>query len=117
MLHKISFTIEDFCDLKRVLNDLYLQGFITGYKQHKIAKYNFVEVFLKYDKATDISYILAKTATSPGKDAVISLKQLKAAEKNQPFSIGLIRTQKLGITSTKNAIANKEGGVFLARIT
>lgn len=115
-MKKISFSVKNFVGLQRALTDLYLQGYIAGFKQFKITDTDFVEVFLKPDCAANWSHALVKLGEKPSRDLVINLKQLKAAEKNEPFSTGLVRTKMLGLTTTKNAIANKEGGVFIARV-
>jgi len=109
----ISFITEDFVGLQKFLTDMYLKGFITGYKNLTKNKIKMLEVFLKSGPS---NYVLSKIVSKPGRNIVINLNQLKSEFRNEPFSLGVIRTAKLGITTTNQAIQGKCGGIYLGKI-
>jgi ribosomal protein S8 len=118
MTKRISFITKDFPGLQKLLNDMYIEGFITGYTNliQKSSTVNMIEIFLKYDFLGNSIYFSCKNISKPSLDAIIQLPQLKAELNNEPFALWIVRTSKLGITTTKQALKNKTGGIYLGKI-
>lgn len=112
----VSFVTPMFEGLEQLLVDLYSFGFICGFRPFTKNGYDFVEIFLRYDSSGGVLCFVTKTVWKPSRDVMARLPALKAEQMIEPFSIGIIRTAKLGITTTKRAVNEKIGGSYLAKI-
>ena len=110
---KQSFIVQTFYDLESVLNILYKDGWILGYKKHKQSSY--IEIFLKYDSHDRVLVTKAKNIVKPSLLPCIRLKELFADSTNTTYT-GVIRSAKYGFLSNRVALSKKTGGIYLAKI-
>jgi ribosomal protein S8 len=103
--------------LEKVLSDMYIKGFIAGYKKISTSSnLKMIEIVLRYDALGKSLFSFSKVVSKPGRDIVISLDRLKREARSEPVGLGIIRTPRLGITTTSQAINNKTGGTYLGKI-
>jgi len=108
-----SFILETFYGIDSILETLYLDGWILGYKKYKNDK--FFEVFLKYDANDKTVMTRAKNIIKPSLLSLIRLQELSSDCKNTVYT-GIIRTAKYGFLQNRQALVKKTGGIYLAKI-
>lgn len=114
--HRIAFITKDFNALEDVITYFYQAGIICGYKRFTSHNKKYVEVFLRYEPSGYPVIMRCKMISKPSREAYIRLGQLHAESKKFDTGLGILRTAKLGLTTTHIALKNKMGGVFLAKI-
>jgi len=95
---------------------LYRDGLILGYKKFTALTKNCVEVFLKHTPSGNFVVFSFTNISKPSREPYIRLRQLKAEIKKFDTGVGIIRTAKFGLTTTKLSFKNKTGGLFLGKI-
>lgn len=114
-LKKVSFYQDNFLGSEKFLDEMSINGFISGYKIFRNNFFQF-EIFLKYDPFGNPVFFFSKTISKPGADLLIRLDKLKAFKANERFSLSIVRTANYGIILHTTAIKNKTGGQYLAKI-
>jgi ribosomal protein S8 len=109
-----NFLIKPFHGLNSILDNLYKDGFIVGYKNND--KENIIEIFLKIDHNGRHLATKATNISKPSRIISGRLKELKAAVLVKPHSLLFIRTSKCGIIAGRQAIFNKIGGIIVGKI-
>jgi len=104
---------ESFYGIESVLDAIYLDGWISGYKQYNSE--NSVEIFLKYDAKDKAVISRVKNVTKPSLQSVIRLQEL-AADSKSTNSTGIVRTARYGFLQNRIALQKKTGGLYLAKI-
>jgi len=108
-----SFIIETFYGIETVLDAIYLDGWILGYKKYESGRY--FEVFLKYDASDKTVITRAINITKPNLASLIRLQELSSDCKSTACT-GIIRTAKYGFLQNRQAFIKKVGGIYLAKI-
>ena len=106
------FVNEYFFGLEPILDGIYKDGWIIGYKIHNISQS--VEIFLKYDIKDKPVLTHVQSIWKPSLQPIIRIRQLASDSKNTAYT-GIIRTAKFGFLTGRQALKNKTGGVYLAK--
>ena len=114
------FSVEVFHSkyIEYILNILYAEGFILGYKikQKKIVKKT-VEIILKYDKYGNPLIKNIKIISTPGLRKYISIIELLKIKKQKPhLNRLLILSTSRGVLSDGQAILENTGGELICQI-
>jgi len=104
---------ENFDGLESVLDAIYADGWISGYKIYRNERC--IEIFLKYDSRDKTLITRVKNLTKPSLVSFIRLHELAADSKNTAHT-GIIRTAKYGFLPNRTALKKKTGGIYLAKI-
>jgi len=107
-----SFINEQFFGIEAILDVLYKDGWILGYKKHN-AK-SIVEIFLKYDINNKPVLTRVKGIYKTSLQVTIRMPQLVADNKDTAYT-GIIRTAKFGFLTNKASLKSKVGGFYLAK--
>lgn len=111
---KQAFLSKDFVGLENVLKQFYMEGIIYGYKKHE--KTNSVEIFLKVDYEGKIAVREIRNLSKPSMLIAGRIKELKADIRDRGHTSTIVRTAEFGLTTAKQAVKSKSGGIVLGKI-
>jgi len=113
--NKASFIITSFWGIEPIINALYKDGWILGYKKYTSISDSYFEIYIKYDTNAKTTITNVKTINKSSLLPIIRQQSLISDCKNTAYT-GIIQTAKHGFLSNRQALSKKTGGIYLAKV-